>query len=144
MAAAGVLGDGANPAGWSLPALIGPLVIGGIAQILVGAMTHLLPAIGPGDQVRHAAQRRPLGRAATARLVALNAGAALVTLGSWPKAAAVVGDAGSTLVGVGLASAAIGVGSSLALLGAAATLRPSRDRAAVLDTGPGREAGVEG
>jgi nitrite reductase (NO-forming) len=143
MAAARVLGGGAAPTGWSLAPLIGPLVIGGIAQVLVGAMTHLLPAIGPGDPVRHAAQRRLLGRAATIRLVALNAGAAFVTLGSWPTAAAVVGTMGSALVGVGLAVAAVGLGASLALLAFGAALRPARGSAAWREPGMPREAGLE-
>jgi nitrite reductase (NO-forming) len=139
MASALVLGRGADAAGWSLAPLVGPLVIGGIAQILVGAMTHLLPAIGPGDPVRHAAQRGLLGRAAAARLVALNAGAALVTLGSWPAAATVVGTVSGTLVGVGLASVAIGIGSSLALLAAGAAVRPVRDGAASRQPGAARD-----
>jgi len=147
MAAARVLGVGAAPTGWSLAPLIGPLVIGGIAQILAGAMTHLLPAIGPGDPVRHAEQRRLLGGAATVRLVALNAGAALVTLGSWPAAATFVGTMGGTLTGVGLASAAIGIGSSLALLAVGAALPPARDTAggggAARKPSVAREAGFE-
>ena len=81
VAATRVLALGADPAGWSLAVLVGPLLIGGVAQILVGAMSHLLPAIGPGDPVRHGWQRRLLGRAAAVRLAALNAGAALVTIG---------------------------------------------------------------
>lgn len=116
VAATRVLGYGASPAGWSLAALVGPLVIGGVAQILVGAMTHLLPAIGPGGPVRHAAQRRLLGRAATARLVVLNAGAALVTIGLGPAATMGAGTPGSTAVGLGLTGAALGLGATLALL----------------------------
>ncbi|TAK01151.1 MAG: hypothetical protein EPO36_06430 [Chloroflexota bacterium] len=130
MAAARVLGGGAAPASWSLAPLLGPLVIGGIVQILLGAMTHLLPAIGPGDQVRHAAQRGLLGRAARARLAALNAGAGLVLLGSWPPAAGIVGAAAGGLVGLGLALAAGGLGVSLGLLGVAASLSPARRPAA--------------
>jgi len=120
MAAARVLVDGASPAGWSLAPLLGPLLIGGVVQVLVGAMTHLLPAIGPGNPGRHAAQRALLGRAATGRLAMLNAGAALVTLGSWPVAAGAVGSAGGTLVAVGLAAAGVAIGTSLALLAWAA------------------------
>jgi len=144
MAAARVIGAGADPAGWSLTALTGPLVVGGIAQILVGAMTHLLPAIGPGDQVRHAAQRRLLGRAATARLVVLNAGAALVTLGSWPAAAAVVGAAAGTFVGLGLGLAAAGIGASLGLLAVAATRRVATGGAAMTRDPASSAAGVSG
>ncbi len=119
-AAARVLWFGAEPAAWSLTILVGPLVVGGVVQILVGAMTHLLPAIGPGDPVEHAGQRRLLGLGAMIRLVALNAGAALVTIGFGPAADPSVGAPGSTLVGFGLGSAAVGVGTTLALLAIAA------------------------
>jgi nitrite reductase (NO-forming) len=128
-AAARVLELGADPAGWSLPGLVGPLLIGGIAQILVGAMSHLLPAIGPGDPLRHAWQRRLLGRAATVRLGAINVGAALVTIGlgmgtgpatgpGQPGSGA--GFAADGLVGAGLAGAALGIGATLGLLAIAA------------------------
>ncbi|MBA3875852.1 MAG: hypothetical protein C0498_02780 [Anaerolinea sp.] len=120
VAATRVLGYGASPAGWSLALLVGPLVIGGVAQILAGAMTHLLPAIGPGDPIRHAAQRRILGRVATARLVVLNAGAVLVTIGLGPTAVTGAGALGSTLVELGLAGAALGIGTTLVLLARAA------------------------
>ncbi len=131
VAAARVLVLGAQPVAWSLTILLGPLVIGGVAQILIGAMTHLLPAIGPGDALRHAGQRRVLGSAATARVGILNAGAALVTLGFGPAAGLTLGSAtggaggsdgalGSFLVGLGLTCAAIGVGSTLVLLVVAA------------------------
>jgi hypothetical protein len=123
MAAARVLGDGAAPAGWALAPLIGPLLVGGIVQILLGAMAHLLPAIGPGDQVRHAAQRSLIGRAATARLAALNAGALLVTAGSWPTAAGIVGSAAGPLLKLGLGLAGAGIGASLALVAVAAARR---------------------
>ncbi len=72
-----------------------PLVAGWIGQVLVGAWTHLVPAIGPGDQARHAVQRRWLGRAATSRWLAWNAGVATVdrracwaarTSSGWPVA----------------------------------------------------------
>ncbi len=97
-------------------------MIGGVSQILVGAMTHLLPAIGPGDHPRHAAQRSLLGRAAGIRLVAINVGATLVTLGFGPSAGAGAGTLGRTLVGLGLAGAAVGIGTTLALLATAASL----------------------
>jgi hypothetical protein len=63
-------------------AITAPLVLGWIAQVLVGAWTQLVPAIGPGDQVAHAAQRRLLGRAATARLWVWNAGVTMLVFGS--------------------------------------------------------------
>ncbi|MEO7664350.1 MAG: hypothetical protein ABIV26_04435, partial [Candidatus Limnocylindrales bacterium] len=122
------LATGSEPAGWSLGLLAGPLVVGGVAQILVGAMTHLLPAIGPGDPVRHAAQRRVLGAGAMPRLALINAGALTITLAAGPLAAAGAGlwvtlpdvPAGLSLVAVGLGLAAAGLGASLALLGLAA------------------------
>ena len=117
VAATRVLALGADPAGWSLQILVGPLLIGGVAQILVGAMSHLLPAIGPGDPLRHGWQRRLLGRAAVVRLATLNAGAALVAIGSWPAVAPGPGSADAAgLVSIGLAVAATGIGGTLGLL----------------------------
>jgi hypothetical protein len=106
-------------------------------------MTHLLPAIGPGDQVRHAAQRRLLGARAVLRLALLNAGALLVTVGSGPLAGAGPGSpgtapgtpAGLPLVEIGLGLAAAGLGSSLALLGLAAVRRPASRQLAKLAGG---------
>ena len=109
---------GASPAGWSIALLIGPLVIGGVVQTLIGAATHLVPAIGPGGPERHAAQREVLGRAATVRLVALNLGAALVTWGNLPGSSGI--DAAAGAVGLGLAVASTAVGGSLVLLALAA------------------------
>jgi hypothetical protein len=116
VAAARVIALGADPAGWSLPVLVGPLLVGGVAQILVGAMSHLLPAIGPGDQVRHAGQRRLLGRAASGRLAALNAGAAFVAIGYGPAVGFGPGTTAGGLVALGLALGAIGIGATLGLL----------------------------
>ena len=124
IAASRVLIFGAAPVGWSLVLIVGPLVVGGVAQILVGAMTHLLPTIGPGDPVRHAKQRRLMGRGATVRLVLLNAGAAFVTLGFGPMAALDAGAARDTLVGLGLGCAALAMGASLVLFAAAARRGP--------------------
>jgi hypothetical protein len=68
-------------------------------------MTHLLPAIGPGDPIRHAAQRRLLGRGALGRLLALNAGALLLTLGTYlPTQAPLATPAGLGLAGVAVVS----------------------------------------
>ncbi len=130
VAAARVLIFGAGPAGWSLPIIVGPLVIGGVVQILIGAMTHLLPTIGPGDPVRHAAQRRLLGRWATVRLVVINVGAALVTLGFGPAAGSGGEDPGSTLVGLGLGCVAAGTSVTLALFAFAARRGPAARYAA--------------
>jgi nitrite reductase (NO-forming) len=141
VAAARVLASGANPAGWSLPVLLGPLVIGGVTQVLVAAMTHLLPAIGPGDPIRHAAQRRLLGQAATLRLAAINAGAAFVTVGFGPAAVpgAGAGNPGGALVGLGLACAAAGIGSSIVLF--ALATRPGAPTRVAAYTGSGSVTG---
>jgi nitrite reductase (NO-forming) len=81
IAAGRVLWLGAAPAAWSMDLVAPPLVLGWLAQTLVGSWTHLVPAIGPGDQAAHAIQRRMLGRAATARWTTLNAGVAATVLG---------------------------------------------------------------
>lgn len=82
IAAGGVLRLGAATAAWSVAAIGVPLVLGWIAQVLMGAWTHLVPAIGPGDPVAHAAQRRRLGRWGTARVASWNGGVLMLTAGS--------------------------------------------------------------
>jgi len=81
IAGGGVLWLGATPAAWSVTFLAVPLVAGGVGQILVGAWTHLVPAIGPGDQARHARQRAVLGRLSYIRWVAWNGGVAIASIG---------------------------------------------------------------
>lgn len=81
LAAARILWLGAVPAAWSLDSIAAPLAVGWVVQVLIGAWSQLLPAIGPGDFAAHARQRTSLGRAATGRLVALNIGVALVLFG---------------------------------------------------------------
>ena len=85
------------------PLIAIPLVAGFIGQVLVGSWTHLVPAIGPGDQSAHAVQRRWLGRAATPRLIAWNVGVAVAVAGTLAGWEALV-LAGGALVGAGLAS----------------------------------------
>lgn len=80
-AAVGIANDGPAPTGWSLGALAVPLVAGWSLQVLVGAWTHLLPAVGSTDPARRAHQRAVLGTAALPRLVAWNAGALLGWVG---------------------------------------------------------------
>ncbi len=75
-----VLARGASPDAWSSAVLVA-LGVGWIAQTLVGAWTHLVPTIGPGDPVLHAAQRRILGRGWLARLVLWQLGAACLAVG---------------------------------------------------------------
>jgi hypothetical protein len=118
LGAARAFSHGADPAGWSIDTLIGPLVIGGVVQTLIGAASHLVPAIGPGGALRHAAQREILGRSASIRLLAINVGAALVTAGGLIGQGG--GSIGSGSIAAGVAIAAVGVASSLALLGVAA------------------------
>ena len=76
-----ILWFGATPAAWSIGLVALPLVAGWIGQVLIGSWTHLVPAIGPGDQAAHAVQRRWLGRGATPRWLAWNGGVALGTVG---------------------------------------------------------------
>ena len=94
---------GAVPAAWSLGDVAAPLALGWVAQVLIGAWSHLLPAIGPGDGVAHARARDMLGRGARVRVVGLNLGVALLVAGA--------SLAWSPAVVIGLALA---VGSSLA------------------------------
>jgi hypothetical protein len=73
---------GVVPEAWSIAPIAIPLVGGGIGQVLVGSWTHLVPAIGPGDQAAHAIQRQWLGRAAVPRWLACNLGVALAATGA--------------------------------------------------------------
>ena len=118
-ASALVLANGASPAAWSAAVLVA-LGVGWVAQTIVGAWTHLVPTIGPGDPALHAAQRATLGRASLARLAAWQAGTALLVAG-----AAAGGDDGAALVTTGgIVAGATAIGS-VGLLGRA-MLRASR------------------
>ena len=103
LAAAGVIELGTDPQGWRLDHIVPCVVLGFVLQALLGSMSHLLPAVGPGTPAAHAAQRRLLGRWAAARLVAWNAGVAVLALG------VVAGQASLALsgLGLGLASGAV-------------------------------------
>lgn len=81
IAAGMIVVGGATAAGWQLAPLIAPIGVGWIAQVLFGAWSHLVPAVGPGLPERHAAQRRFLGRGSTERLVILNLGVAAMVIG---------------------------------------------------------------
>ena len=81
IAAGRVLVLGADPAGWSIDVVAGPLVGGWITCTIVASATHLIPAIGPGDPIAHGRQRRLLGRAANPRLAIINLGVALLSIG---------------------------------------------------------------
>ena len=82
IAAGRVLWLGSAPSAWAIELVVAPLVLGWLAQVLIGSWTHLVPAIGPGDQLAHARQRTVLAHAATPRLAALNGGVAALVAGS--------------------------------------------------------------
>ena len=122
IAAARVVVLGATPASWSLALIVGPLLIGGVVQVLIGAMTHLFPTIGPGNPGRHAIQRKLLATAATVRLVGLNGGAILISVGS-------AVDAGTgSLVPAGLVAVGTAIGAALLLFALALRCGPAGAR----------------
>lgn len=69
------------PAAWNLAPLAAPLGIGWVAQVLIGAWSHLVPAVGPGSPEQHARQRAILGRAGSFRLAMVNLGAGAIVAG---------------------------------------------------------------
>lgn len=81
LAGAGIASFGADPSGWRFDRIAGPLLLGFVVQIVLGSVSHLLPAIGPGTPQAHAAQRRVLGTAAAWRLLAWNAGVGALSVG---------------------------------------------------------------
>ena len=117
--AVSVIRSGADPAGWSLARILGPLVIGWALQALIGSWSHLLPSVGPGDAGRHAAQRNELGRWAATRLIGWNAGTAMVAAGAF--GAESLDSAGMVVVGLTLLV-------SLGLLIRALTIRGGQNR----------------
>ena len=72
---------GRSLSGWSIGLLAIPLVGGWMLQELVASWTYLVPAVTPGDALRHAAQRRVLAAASRARPLAWNAGIVVATAG---------------------------------------------------------------
>ena len=117
-----ILWLGTTPMAWSVGLVAIPLIAGGIGQVLIGSWTHVIPAIGPGDQRVHAIQRRWLGTAAVPRWLAWNAGVLLATTGAPADAGAIV------VVGGMLLGSTLVVG--LVLLGLSVTVSPRRARAA--------------
>lgn len=81
IAAGQVVSAGASAAAWDLRPLLVPIGVGWAAQVLVGAWSHLVPAVGPGSHEQHARQRTILGRGAVARLALVNGGALAVVAG---------------------------------------------------------------
>lgn len=94
---------GAGPESWRLAELLAPLVAGFVVQVLLGALSHLLPAIGPGSPERHAVERRILGREGPLRLAAWNVGVAIATVGLVADLGAVTA-AGAAILVTGLAA----------------------------------------
>ena len=105
-----VLALGPVPVAWSLAPIGAPLAAGWMAQSVIGAWTHLLPAISGGSPRRHSRQRAVLGLAAVPRVVALNCGVALLTGGMTLSAPDLVA-AGAFVVAMMLA---VGLGLLLA------------------------------
>ena len=114
VAAGRLLAFGAEPAGWKVETIAGPLIVGWVGLAIIASATHLLPAIGPGDQATHARQRQRLGRWAVMRLVLLNTGVLAFAFGLPLGSAA--------LVSLGAALIAIGLGISASLLATAARM----------------------
>jgi hypothetical protein len=97
MAAGLLVRYGATAEAWSTALVGAPLTVGWIVQVLLASWTHLLPSIGPGTPVQHGRQRAILGRFATPRLLALNGGVLLLSIG-WPMGLAAPTGAGGVLV----------------------------------------------
>jgi nitrite reductase (NO-forming) len=88
------IAGGDDPAAWELEPVVAPLVAGWVGLAILASATHLVPAVGPGDQATHARQRATLGTAAEGRLVALNIGVAGIAVAvplGWSAVAAVSG-----------------------------------------------------
>ena len=94
LASGRILGLGADALAWRLDDIAAPLAIGWVIQAMIGSWSQLIPAIGPGGLATHARQRASLGRAATARVVALEVGVGLTVIG------ATVGATLPTVIGV--------------------------------------------
>lgn len=131
-ATAPILRSGATSSSWSIVQVAAPLAVGWIAQMLVGSWTHLIPAIGPGDQAVHARQRRRLGRWGVTRWLMWNGGVALVIVGGLVR---------SEILGViGTGALAAGLLAALGLLLGSVVVDPRRlpssAAAPIVDRGP--------
>lgn len=109
-----VLVVGVAADGWRLTDVAAPLVVGWVVGAILGASTHLLPAVGPGDGAAHAAQRRRLAMWAPVRLIGFQLGTAVLAVGL------LAGIDAAAVLGLILVSAA-GL-ADLALLASAMTL----------------------
>jgi nitrite reductase (NO-forming) len=106
-----LVAHGATADAWSTPVVGAALAVGWVVGVLMASWTHLLPSIGPGGPVQHARQRVILGRVATTRLVAFNAGVALLAVG-WPMGQPAMAGAGAALAGAAvLGSVVLAVGA---------------------------------
>lgn len=103
---------GVAPSGWAVDVFVGPLVVGWIGLAFLGAATHLVPAVGPGDFAAHARQRHILGTAAAMRLIIANGGIAAISTGL-PLGISGLAMAGLVLVGFAFAATAILLGRAL-------------------------------
>lgn len=113
-----VIVEGAQPAAWRLEPVLGPLVAGFVVQVLLGALAHLVPAIGPGGAERHGRARRILGRDATLRLAAWNVGTALVTVGLLTSPPIrLPAEVATAMLAAGAALLATSLAAALVLLG---------------------------
>jgi hypothetical protein len=99
-----VLRGGATATGWQLDPLIAPVFVGWVAQVLLGAWSHLVPAVGPGLPPRHARQRHILGWLATPRVALLNAAVLLMLAGNLPGLSLLFDVGVAAVVVVGVAS----------------------------------------
>ena len=105
IAAGRLVAFGATAASWSLEAVIAPLVAGWVGLAVLASATHLVPAVGPGDPVAHGRQRALLGRFASTRLLAGNAGTAALAIGL-PAGVDALAAAGMVLIAATLAATA--------------------------------------
>jgi len=101
IAAGRVVVLGTTPAAWSIEAVFGPLVVGWVGLAILASASHLLPAVGPGDLAAHARQRTILGRWASARLLAADAGIAALSIGL-PLGSDPLVVAGTVVAGISL------------------------------------------
>jgi nitrite reductase (NO-forming) len=114
-----VVAGGSSAGGWSLAPLAAPLGVGWAAQVLIGAWSHLVPAVGPGTPPQHARQRYLLGLAATPRLLLANGGVAAVVVGSASGMTSLEMGGMLAIVSAGIAALAL-IAASMAIL-----LRPA-------------------
>lgn len=134
IAAGRVLWFGAAPVGWSVALVWVPFVLGWAGQILMGSWTHLVPAIGPGDQAAHAAQRSRLGWSGPGRVTSWNIAVAFLTVGLLAGSAPLAAVGGVVIAGCVVVALGLLVGSVSRGVGGPSTFRSAR----AAGTGQGR------